>query len=158
MTTGTAARSAVRVTPVVLAARVAFGVAFATCLLTIWTVAHLIHALPWFGTKRERHGYCIGLSQRCFRWIMLGPCRWIKLVGLNELDATWDEVTAAGTPYMLSNHNSMMDSLLVTALIPSSVSFHMRSLIKLALFDEPVFGYICKAVGRSCLEHETARS
>jgi 1-acyl-sn-glycerol-3-phosphate acyltransferase len=134
-------------TPAVLAARVAFALAFFTCLVTIWTIAQLIHALPGFGTKRNRHGYCVGLSQRCFRWIMLWPCWWIKLVGLGELEAAWCEVNSAGTPYVLANHNSMMDSLLVTALIPSSISFHMRSLIKLALFEEPIFGYICKAVG-----------
>lgn len=41
----------------------------------------------------------------------------------------------------------MLDSLLITALIPPEIARNLRSMIKLALFSEPVFGYICKAVG-----------
>jgi hypothetical protein len=134
--------------PVVILARAAFAVAFVACLSTIWVVCHIVHALPGFGTKRDRHGYCVIVSQLCFRYIMLAPCSaWIPLVGLHEVDAAWLEAAKTGTPYVLSNHNSMLDSLLVTSLIPAKVSFHLRSLIKLALFDEPVFGYICNAVG-----------
>jgi hypothetical protein len=134
--------------PVVLLARVAFGLAFAVCLSTIWVVAHIVHVAPGLGSKRDRHGYCVVVSQLCFRYIMLAPCcAWISLVGLTDVDAAWREAAETGTPYVLSNHNSMLDSLLVTALIPAKVSFHLRSLIKLALFQEPVFGYICSAVG-----------
>lgn len=60
----------------------------------------------------------------------------------------WLKASEAGTPYVVANHNSMMDSLLVTALIPRQVSYNLRSLIKLALFNQPVFGYICHAVGK----------
>jgi hypothetical protein len=149
-------------TPAVLLARVAFGLAFAICLSTIWVVAHIVHVAPGLGSKRDRHGYCVVVSQLCFRYIMLAPCSaWISLVGLTDVDAAWREAAETGTPYVLSNHNSMLDSLLVTALIPAKVSFHLRSLIKLALFQEPVFGYICSAVGTylcfACKQRPTSR-
>lgn len=133
--------------PSVLAARVGFAIMFAACLLTIWTVCHIIHALPGLGPKRRRNGFSIIVSQMCFRYIMLAPCRWINLKGVQEVDEAWHKASQAGTPFVLANHNSMLDSLLVTALIPRKVSFNLRSLIKLGLFKIPVFGYICKAVG-----------
>lgn len=71
---------------------------------------------------------------------MLAPCWWIKFVGLDDLVRGFHEAFAAsGTPYVLSNHNSMVDSLVGTAIMPPAVSSKMRSLIKLALFSEPLY-------------------
>lgn len=50
-------------------------------------------------------------------------------------------------PFIVANHNSKLDSLLITALLPTSLGPRMRSLVKLALFREPLFGAICSAVG-----------
>lgn len=127
----------------VLAARAYFAVAFGVCLFTLWVMCHAVHAVgPLFGlkTKRQRHEVCIQCSQLCFRYLMLSPCWWIKLVGVDDLVRGFNEASAAsGTPYVLSNHNSMADSLVGTAIMPPSVSTNMRSLIKLALFSEPLY-------------------
>lgn len=52
-----------------------------------------------------------------------------------------------GAPFVLANHNSKLDSLMITGLLPPYISSRMRSLIKLALFNEPLFGGICHSVG-----------
>lgn len=130
-----------------VAARVGFGLAFATCLVTLWTLCHLVHLLGGclgLRTKRERHAVCVMLSQKCFRYLMLAPCPWVNLVGVRELEEGFREAAQGGTPYVLANHNSMADSLLVTALIPADISRNMRSLIKLALFSEPL--YVARAM------------
>jgi hypothetical protein len=126
---------------IVAAARAGFALAFATCLFTLWVLCHVVHGLgPFVGlsTKRRRNELCIALAQKCFRYLMLSPCWWIRLVGVKELEEEFIIAAQSGTPYVLSNHNSMVDSLVGTALMPSAISSNMRSLIKLALFSEPL--------------------
>lgn len=71
----------------------------------------------------------------------------MKLHGLPELQEAWKEMAKGGAPFVIANHNSKLDSLLLTGLIPTWLGPRMRSLIKLALFNEPLFGGICQAVG-----------
>lgn len=79
---------------------------------------------------------------------MLMPSPWLRIHGLPELQEAWREIEQEkGAPFIIANHNSKLDSLLVTALLPTSLGPRMRSLIKLALFREPLFGAICSAVG-----------
>lgn len=127
--------------------QVAFAVAFLNCLLLLWMLCKLIHILPGLGSLRKRHEYCIAVSSTCFRYLMIMPCPWIKLHGLPELQEAWKEMAKGGSPFVIANHNSKLDSLLLTGLIPTWLGPRMRSLIKLALFSEPLFGGICTAVG-----------
>lgn len=78
---------------------------------------------------------------------MLMPCPWVKIHGLPELEKGWRQISGEGAPYVIANHNSKLDSLLITALLPTWLGPKMRSLIKEALFNEPLFGGICTAVG-----------
>lgn len=78
---------------------------------------------------------------------MLAPCPWVKVHGLEELEKAWGEMGQGNAPYVIANHNSKLDSLLITALLPVNLGPRMRSLIKEALFYEPLFGGICEAVG-----------
>lgn len=142
-------------TMMVLAARAGFAIAFGTCLATLWMMCHVVHALgPLVGlkTERQRREVSIQCAQLCFRYLMLAPCWWIKLVGVEEFEQAFLQAKAeSGTPYMICNHNSMVDSLVGTALMPSPVSKNMRSLIKLALFSEPLcVPMLSKLIRRGC--------
>lgn len=127
--------------------RIGFAFAFLNALLAIWTVCKIIHLLPGLGDKRKRHEYSIMASSLGFKWLMLKPCPWMRIHGLPELEEAWREMGREGSPFVLANHNSKLDSLLITALLPTWLGPGMRSLIKLALFSEPLFGGICHAVG-----------
>lgn len=78
---------------------------------------------------------------------MLRPCPWLKVHGLDEFESILKQMDGQAAPFFIANHNSKLDSLLITAILPATVSSRMRSLIKLALFNEPLFGGVCKAVG-----------
>ena len=125
----------------------AFAIAFLNTLLVLWTLCKIIHSLPGLGSKQKRHEYSIATSSICFKYLMIKPCPWIKVHGLDQLEESWREVAKTGTPYILANHNSKLDSLLITGLLPVWLGPKMRSLIKEALFSEPLFGGICSAVG-----------
>lgn len=125
----------------------AFALSFLCSLVVVWTVCKIIHLLPGLGDKRKRHEYCIATASLGFKHIMLQPCSWMKLHGLDQLEKDWTEVSKSGAPYIIANHNSKLDSLLATALLPTWVGPKMRSLIKEALFAEPLFGGICESVG-----------
>lgn len=127
--------------------QVAFGHAFVTCLVTVWTICRIIRALPGLGSKRRRRELSIAAASLCFHYIMLVPCPWIKLRGVSELQDSWKHIEKEATPIIIANHNSKLDSLLITALLPVRFGPRLRSLIKDALFREPLFGYIC---GTSC--------
>lgn len=128
--------------------QVGFGVAFLTTLLVLWTLCKIIHILPGLGSLSQRHSYSIAISSTCFNYLLIKACPWIKLRGLPELEEAWKEMAQAeAAPFVIANHNSKLDSLLITALLPTWLGPRMRSLIKLALFNEPLFGGICTAVG-----------
>lgn len=128
--------------------QVGFGLAFLNTLLVLWTVCKLIHILPGLGPLSQRHAYSIALSSTCFNYLLIKACPWVKLRGLPELEQAWAQMAAEGAaPFVIANHNSKLDSLLITALLPTWLGPRMRSLIKLALFSEPLFGGICTAVG-----------
>lgn len=78
---------------------------------------------------------------------MLKPCPWLRIHGLEQVEENWNEMAKSGAPFLLANHNSKLDSLLITALLPLWLGPKMRSLIKKDLFSEPLFGAICTAVG-----------
>lgn len=129
--------------------QVAFALNFLNCLLVLWTLCKILHWLPGLGDRRRRESRCIALSSFCFRNLMLAPCPWVNICGLNQLYADWRSMDSDPdrAPYVLANHNSKLDSLLITALLPPTLGPRMRSLIKLALFSEPLFGGICSSVG-----------
>lgn len=133
-----------------LLTRAYFTAFFALCLTTASALSRLVHVLHLGSTERRRDERCVSLAQACFRGLMLGPCPWIRLRGVDELQAALRDAAdeAAGSPYILCNHNSPMDSLLVAALLPKEVGRNVRSLIKAALLDEPLFGSLCRDCGR----------
>lgn len=127
--------------------QVLFGFIFVNCLLQLWTVLKFVYLLPALGTKKRREEISIKISTMFFRNLMLRPCLWLNLHGLDDLDPVWRAMNGESAPYILANHNSKLDSLLITAILPTNLGPRMRSLIKLALFSEPLFGGICAAVG-----------
>lgn len=138
--------------------QVAFALAFVNCLLVTWMLTKLVHMAPMLGTQRQREARCIAISSLTFRYLMLAPCAWIRVHGVGELHAALAEAGAQrGAPYIIANHNSKLDSLLVTALLPTWIGPRLRSLIKAALFDEPLFGAICRRVGHFAVYYKGAR-
>lgn len=127
--------------------QVLFGIIFVNCLFQLWVVLKLVYLLPSLGTKKRREEISIKLSTVFFRNLMLRPCLWLNLRGLDDLDPVWRAMNGESAPYILANHNSKLDSLLITAILPTYLGPRMRSLIKLALFSEPLFGGICTAAG-----------
>lgn len=131
--------------------QVLFMLNFANCMLTTWFLCKLIHTLPFLGSLKTRQGYCVQLCNQTFYFLMVVPCRpWIHLHGFDEFTSTLsapDVRARTAAPFVLANHNSKLDSLLITALFPGFLAFKMRSLTKLALFSEPLFGGICTSVG-----------
>lgn len=127
-----------------------FAINFLNCLLVLWTILKLVYLLPFLGPKKRRESISITISNFCFRNLMLRPCPWVKLHGVDELINVLKKANGAegeSSPFFLANHNSKLDSLLITGIFPSFITNRMRSLIKLALFSEPLFGGVCKAVG-----------
>lgn len=128
--------------------QVLFACNFLNCLLILWTICKFIHLIPGLGPLQQREQYCIAVSSVCFRYLMLFPSPWLRVHGLPELQEAWKEMESEkNAPFIIANHNSKLDSLVITALLPRSLGPRMRSLIKLALFREPLFGGICSAVG-----------
>lgn len=126
----------------------AFALIFFNCLLTLWVICKLIHNVPFLGSLKKRHEYSIYASSTCFNYLMIKPCTWIRIHGLPELFEAWNQMAQEkAAPFVIANHNSKLDSLMITGLLPPTLGLRMRSLIKLALFNEPLFGGICKAVG-----------
>lgn len=74
------------------------------------------------------------------------PCPWIRVHG-QQLKRKWKEIEKEGGPYIIANHNSKMDSLLILALLPFSFGPTLRTLVKDALFSLPLFGGMCTSVG-----------
>jgi hypothetical protein len=132
-------------------ARPAFIVAFTACLSNAYALSRAVHLLRLGASERRRNEMSVIIAQSCFRWIMLAPCPWIRLRGIQELQYALKSAAeeAQGAPYILANHNSPMDSLLVSALLPAEVGANIRSMIKAALLDEPLFGSLCADCGRS---------
>lgn len=127
--------------------QVLFGLNFVNCLFQLWLVLKLVYLVPFFGSKKRQEEISIKLSTLYFRYLMLWPCPWLKIHGLHELIPAWKAMNGESAPYIVANHNSKLDSLLITAILPTFLGPRMRSLIKLALFSEPLFGGICAAVG-----------
>lgn len=104
----------------ILIQRGLFGISFGICLSSLWLVMKFIHSAGPFvfkglGTKRDRENICIRLATAGFRYLMLAPCSpWIRLFGEKQLDETFRAAAADGTPFVIANHNSMVDSLLVS--------------------------------------------
>lgn len=103
----------------ILIQRGLFSISFGICLSSLWLVMKFIHSAGPFvfkglGTERDRENICIRLATAGFRYLMLSPCSpWIRLFGEKQLDETFRAAAADGTPFVIANHNSMVDSLLV---------------------------------------------
>lgn len=125
-----------------------FAINFLNTLIVLYVITKIIHNVPFLGSKRKRHEYSIFWSALCFKYLMLKMSPWIRIHGLNELMEAWKQMAKEKyAPFMISNHNSKLDSLMLTGLLPTWLGPRMRAMIKLALFDEWLFGWICKAVG-----------
>lgn len=138
--------------------QLAFALAFLNCLLVTWMLTMMVHVVPFLGSRRQRESYSIAISSLMFRYLMVKPCPWIRVRGVNEL---YESLAEAGkeraAPYIIANHNSKLDSLLITALLPTWLGPRLRSLIKKALFDEPLFGGICERVGHFAVYYKGAK-
>lgn len=137
-----------------------FTAAFAVCLAAAAGLARAAHLAPVAPARAQ--AMSVSAARACFRWLMLAPCPWIRLRGARELVAALEAAAreSDGAPYVLANHNSPMDSLLVAALLPDAVGRGVRSLVKAALLDEPLFGSLCKDCGtvrRGRLSRQVAR-
>lgn len=68
--------------------------------------------------------------------------------GVEEMRRTLRDAakTSDGAPFVIANHNSKLDSIALSAFIPTDVSHNLRSLIKAALLDEPMFGEYAQAL------------
>ncbi|CAN8069894.1 unnamed protein product [Agarophyton chilense] len=138
--------------------RFKFALSFLICMLATWFVTKVLHLLPLIGDRPRREQLSIAVSSTLFWYLMLLPCPWIQLHGLRQLHKAWAEMGGEDrAPFVIANHNSKLDSLLITALLPTSLGPRMRSLIKQALFSEPLFGGICERVGHFAVHFRGSR-
>lgn len=128
--------------PVVLLGRAAFVVTFTISLASCWLICRVIHLTRLGGSRRVREGWCIATFAWCVRWITFAPCFWMRLHGVDDMRAALEEAAkeSGGAPFILANHNSKLDSIALSAFMPTNVSYNLRSLVKAALLDEPMFG------------------
>lgn len=129
------------------ALRAAYVVLFFSGLTAAAVGCRLATLAP--GTLSAKRARAAVVSTAVFRLALQDAAPWLEVRGAEAVRLRFLEAAAEdGELYVICNHNSPFDSLLVAGLVPLSVaSVGLRSFIKALLLDEPLFGGICRDVG-----------
>ena len=125
-----------------------FMLSFAASVVLTNVATRVVHAL-FFLSKTQRESISARVAHYGFR-LIFGLNPHITFEYADEGEPAWDELfsdESAGSPFLMVNHTSQLDSLVFSALVPTHAIARMRTLAKSGLFDLPVFGWILRACG-----------
>jgi len=127
--------------------RVLFGLILAPLMILAGGICKLLMLLPL--SKACREGYSLWVLQLSWRFALLAS-PWIRIHHTPRTRVNVDrylEQHEAAPSFVLSNHVSFFDTLLVVTWLPCSVLWKTRCYMGAHLYKIPVLGAICRACG-----------
>lgn len=109
---------------------------FASCAVfgvaLTWILCVVVYTLS-NGTIDSKQKLCCKICHYFFRWFLVKSCPWVQ-VSTPQVDEL-EQLLDRDRVFLLLNHTSFFDSVLVVAIMPTSILPRYRTLLKHKLLD-----------------------